>query len=153
MKKFIFLLVVFFLFTSCKRTVYIGEWKSLKREYPYDVSLKINDDKTFTFNGSSCGKKFSSKGNWEIINDTLTLTSHKSENSICGSEFGNNCIKVKFKNKTDSTETIIQDSGYMDYCDNIIFKSEKLYIENDTLKHKRKENKCPVKDNFIRNKK
>jgi hypothetical protein len=153
MKKFIFLIVVISAFTSCKKTEYIGEWKSLKRQYPYGALLKINSDNTFTFEGGACTENFSSKGSWKIINDTLILNSTEKENSICGSEFGDNCIEVRFKSRQDSTETVVQDSDNMDYCDHIIFKSEKLYLVNDTLKHKRKNNSCSVKDYFMRNKK
>jgi hypothetical protein len=153
MKKFIFLIVAISAFTSCKKTEYIGEWKSLKRQYPYGALLKINSDNTFTFEGGSCGDSFSSKGKWKISNDTLVLNSIENENSRCGSEFGDNCIEVRFKSDKDSIETVIQDSDNMDFCDHIIFKSVKLYVENDTLKHKRKINICPVKDYFTRNQK
>jgi len=149
LQRIFFITIILCLF-SCKKedkpSVFINEWKSTKKPWPYFAKLDIKSDSTFSFFGGACTSKFHSSGKWKIINDTLILSSNKIDDKYCTEDFNDNCKEIHFVKPGDP---IIPKKECEDSQNpNIIFRNEKFYIKNDTLKHKSKDNLCDFKNNF-----
>lgn len=152
MKKFLILLLIFMLsFLSCKKvekpSCFINEWKSTKKPWPYGAKLKINNDSTFLFFGAARTETFNSRGKWRILNDTLILTSKEVVDKNCAKNFNDNCIEIQFVKRADSTETNVKCEKSEHF---IIFKNEKFYFKNDTLRHKSNKDFCGLKNDFVK---
>ena len=132
---------------------FIGKWESLKRIYPYKSYLTINNDSTFSFEYGACKASGFSNGRWKMIDSMILLNSFEIDSCLYLSHFQIDCGLLDLKDITQYhiEKTIIDcDPEYM--TDYIEFKNEKLYIDNDTLKHQVKNQEfCPeIRNDFSR---
>lgn len=151
-QQLIFFILLLLCLVACKKvekpSVFIREWKSTKKPWPYGAKLEIKNDSTFSFSGGACTESFDSAGKWKIENDTLVLTSNEIAEKFCKRDFNDNCLEIKFVKPGDPIVPKVkcEGSGH----EYIIFKNEKFYFKGDTLKHKSKDNVCGFKNDFIK---
>ena len=158
----LFLLFCFLLQSCCNTSTetlteqnnYIGDWRCVKRVFPYNAVLKIDSSYCYTYTGGFCTSWFESKGNWALKDDTLILNSFEPEECCYLREFGVNWVIVDSESLTiPKPKTSIEDCqpSNRDY-EYIIFTNEKFIIKDSVLTHiKNPNNFChDIKDNFTK---
>jgi hypothetical protein len=132
---------------------FIGTWESFEREYPYQAYLIIEKDYTFHFEFGACLTSGYSKGKWELKDSMIILNSIQTDLCMFLDYFNDDCILIDVNTmKNFVVEKSISDCEPKYGTEYIIFNNEKLYIDNDTLKHIIKEIKlCPeIRNIFFR---
>jgi len=140
--------------TQTEQNNYIGDWRCVKRAYPYNAVLKIDSSYSYTYTGGFCTSWFESKGDWTIKDDTLILNSFEPEECYYLREFGVNWVIVDLESSTiPKQKTSIEDCkpSIRDY-EYIIFTNEKFIIKDSLLTHIQNPNNCclETKDNFTK---
>ena len=136
---------------------FIGEWYSTKRVYPFGATLIINADSGFTYKYGACGEHGVSYGKWKITNHCIILNNGNPDSSLFLIPFdyrGTPFIDPGGKSKAKADFPIIQEKA-KDYDNQfVLFKSDKLFVRNDTLFHatKFKEFDPRMRNMFTRNK-
>ena len=130
---------------------FLGKWYSVKRPYPFGVTLEIDTNYYFIYAGGACDSRFGSKGEWLLNGDTLILNSFEPEKCYFTSEFGENCTIVT-KDFIPELKTSIKGCKPETDTTYYLFTNEKFIIEDSVLTHIQKPNVlCPeIKDNFSR---
>lgn len=143
--------LLFVIFISCKKdepkviekSEFVKTWFDTVRMMPFMSKLKINENKTFDYDGGACTASFHSKGTWRIEKDTLILNSYKTNKCYWKENFGLICFtKEEIEKMREDNQTIknCEPVGEESY---VIFNHEKFYLRNDTLIHNGKNKNCP----------
>lgn len=118
---------------------FVGQWKSLKRPFPFSSVLTINDDSTFYYNFGACTSSGFSNGKWVIKTDTIILTSFEVDACLyIETHFETECLPVIDIEENEDLEDQVTISDkcqpeFFEYY--VIFNEERLIIENNKLKH------------------
>jgi len=137
-------LLVLIFSISCKKTEsspknFVGTWYDTGFKAENKTIIKILDNNTFLYNGGNSNWTGFSNGTWEIIGDTIELSSSKMEECYNVSTFSD-CDVSNEKNKITTTIPGCIPEIDVSY---VIITKEKFYIKNDSLIYKSKtSSKC-----------
>ncbi|MHC0443037.1 hypothetical protein [Flavobacterium sp. 3-210] len=144
-KEFCFLL--FMCLISCKKTEnppnkFLGTWYDTEYIVPGKSSIKINADSTFNYRGAGCDWTVFSNGKWQMIEDSIELSSIKIDTCYVITPFVD-CTFFDRKGKAPlpllTMPNCEPDQG-KSFC---LFTKEIFYIKNDSLFYKIKpQSKC-----------
>ncbi len=151
MKIKLLMMILLVNFISCKKeeakvikkSEFVKTWFDTVRMTPYMSKLKINENKTFNYDGGACTSSFHSKGTWRIEKDTLILNSYQINKCYWKENFGLLCFtreeidSMRKDNKTIKDCEPTREESY------VIFQNERFYLKNDTLIHTKKNKNCP----------
>ena len=136
-----------------RTNIFIGDWLSAEREYPYEAYLIIRKDSTFHFEYGACLASGFSNGRWKIADSILILNSNVIDSCVYIRSFGDDCIVVDLELDSDYIrKESVKNCKPIHETEYIEFKNEKFYFDFDTLRHIVKKAKlCPeIKNDFIR---
>ncbi|MDO5616854.1 MAG: hypothetical protein Q4G16_11730 [Cruoricaptor ignavus] len=132
------MILILLIFCSCidskkiKAEKIIGNWNIERNAYSKG-NLDITENKTFSFSETSHLNETYANGNWEIINDTLILTSKMPNECLYVNNFAQYCedkyivVKLFF-------ETTIEHCEPKNITKNFTkFDNEKFVIKSDSL--------------------
>lgn len=114
--------------------LFLGDWKSVKRDIPYSAELTINKDNTFNFFYGACLFRGFSIGQWTLSDSILTLNSFPADTCLFLRVFGIDCIAVdqieEFKPKPTIEDCIPENTS-----EYVLFQGVEFQLIGDTLKH------------------
>ncbi len=131
--------------------LFLGDWKSVKRDIPHSAELTINNDSTFRYSYGACLQRGFSNGYWTLSDSILTLNSFSADTCLFLRVFGIDCITAdqieKFRPKTTIEDCTPDNTG-----EYVLFQEVRFQLIGDTLKHIFTEEKlCPkIRNDFYR---
>ena len=131
--------------------LFLGDWKSVKRDIPHSAELTINNDSTFRYSYGACLLRGFSNGYWTFSDSILTLNSFSADTCLYLREFGIDCLTAEQTEKY-KPKTTIEDCTPENTNEYVLFHEVRFKIIGDTLKHIFTEEKlCPeIRNDFYR---
>jgi len=134
-------------YSKMNNNEFLGEWYSVERITPFEATLRIDSNYTFTYDGGACLIRFGSNGFWTLNEDTLILNSIEPEECYYLFEFDPVCFDINDSSTYLKTRTTKEGLPAINY-EYVLFKDVKFLIIDSVLTHIPL---CPqVRNNFTR---